>query len=322
MESKTTSDKMLLNEAFRVMNQQFGMCLAPSMQCQNTPIRAHSIQNARVIDLLAEKGHVIAVTPRFSQQGPDIRFRPVGRKGASSFPGFCSEHDGQIFEPLDKRPLDLTNQQQLFLLAYRGVSHELHATIDYVSRLQSMYVFRVEHRIDPADTLTPVGSKAVEQMLFSWTTWRYRDRHYDEALRTGDLSGIAHEVIFLGNQRPVLAASSFISLDNMRPGDPDFPGVAVNVLPINEKATVAILSYARSIAGKVRSAFDRILTASGDQQKYELSKLIIARTANFVVAPKHFGLWSADKIQRLERAIIESVGEGHDPEEHQDLMLF
>jgi hypothetical protein len=218
----TTVDKALLNEAFRIYNWQFGKCLAPSMQCQNTPIQAHSIQNARVIDLLEENGHVMALAPRFSQSGPDIRFRRAGRNEASAFPGFCNYHDTQIFEPLDKKPLDPTDQEQLFLLAFRGVSRELHATMDAVSKIQSMHVFRVEQGIDPADQPTPIGMKAVEQMLFSWTTSRYRDQHYDEAIRTKDFSRITHQVLTLQNRRPALAVSSFISLDDMRPGDPDF----------------------------------------------------------------------------------------------------
>jgi hypothetical protein len=43
----TAEDKALLNEAFRIYKWQFGKCLAPSIQGQNTPIQAHSIQNAR-----------------------------------------------------------------------------------------------------------------------------------------------------------------------------------------------------------------------------------------------------------------------------------
>jgi hypothetical protein len=322
MKPMTTEDKALLSEAFRIMKSQFGNCLAPSMQCQNAPIQAHSIQNARVIDLLEEKGHVVAIAPRFSRSGPDIRFRPTGRNEASAFPGFCSQHDTQIFEPLDKRPLDPTDQEQLSLLAYRGVSRELHATMDFVSKIQSMHVFRVEQGIDPADEPTPIAMKAVEQMLFFWTTWRYRDQHYDEAIRTMDFSRITHQVLTLQNQPPALAVSSLISLGDMRPGDPDFPGVAVNILPLTDQTTIVVFSYARPIAGKVRSSLDRILTANGDHQKYELSKLIIARTSNFIVAPTHFRAWSADKVERLEHSFVESVVAGRDPEEHQDLMLF
>jgi len=318
----TPEDKKLLGKAFRIYNWQFGKCLAPAMQCQNAPIQAHSIQNGRVIDLLEDKGHVIALAPRFSQAGPDIRFRSIGRNLASAFLGFCGQHDNEIFAPLDKKPFDTADQEQLFLLAYRAVSRELHATMDAVSKIQSMYKVRVDQGIDFTDDQSPAGVKAVEQMLFSWTTWKYRNKFYDEPLVAREFSVIAHDVLTFQNQTPALAVSSFISLDDMRPGDADFPGVAVNVLPVSGDTTVAIFSYAPSITGKVRTSLDRILTANGDHQNYELSKLIIARMSNFIVSPTHFVAWSKDKVDRLERAAIESVVSGRDPEEHQDLMLF
>ena len=102
----------------------------------------------------------------------------------------------------------------------------------------------------------------------------------------------------------------------------DFSGVAVNVLPINNNTTIVVFSYARMIASKVQSSLDRILTSSGDHQKYELSKLIIARMANFIVAPTHFRIWSPDKVKRLEHSFVESAVTGRDPTEHHDLMLF
>ena len=42
----------------------------------------------------------------------------------------------------------------------------LHATMDMVSKTQSMHVSRVELGIDFPDEGSPVGMKAVEQMFF------------------------------------------------------------------------------------------------------------------------------------------------------------
>jgi hypothetical protein len=318
----TPEDKKLLGEVFRIQNSQFGKCLAPSMQCQNSPVQAHSIQNARVIDFLEDKGHVIAFAPHFSQAGPDIRFRRIGRNAASTFPGFCRQHDDEIFVSLDKKPFDTADQEQLFLLTYRGVSRELHATMDAVSKIQGMYKVHVDQGIDSADEQSPAGMKAVEQMLFSWTVWKYRNKFYDEPLLARDFTGTVHDVITFQNQRPVLAVSSFISVGDVQFGDADFPGVAVNVLPVISDTTVAIFSYARPIAGKVRSSLDRILAATGPHQKYELSKLIISRMSNFILTSAHSASWGSEKIERLERAMIENAGRNRDPEEHQDLILF
>ena len=68
-------------------------------------------------------------------------------------------------------------------------------------------------------------------------------------------------------QRPALAVASFISVGEMQVGDPDLAGLAVNVLPVDVGTTIAVLSYARAMAGKVRSSLDRILISSGHHQK-------------------------------------------------------
>ena len=115
-----------------------------------------------------------------------------------------------------------------------------------------------------------------------------------------------------------MAVSSFISVGGMQLGDADFPGVAVNVLPVASDTTVAIFSYARPTAGKAHSSSERILAATGPHQKYELSKLIIGRMSNLILAPAHFASWSSEKIERLEREMIENAGRSHDPEEHEN----
>ncbi|MGB8182232.1 MAG: hypothetical protein WCF13_07670, partial [Stellaceae bacterium] len=72
-----------LNEFFRIRNIKFGRCLEPTMQCDQPAIRAHSIQNRQTITLLEQDNHVIAWQPRFSQDGPDIALRSIGRNDAS-----------------------------------------------------------------------------------------------------------------------------------------------------------------------------------------------------------------------------------------------
>src|SRR4051812_46661660 len=76
-----------LQRFFTTYNSRFGKCLEPSMACTSEAIRAHSIQNARVIDLLETNGHVIAFRPHFSADGPTIDFESVGRNRASTFTG-------------------------------------------------------------------------------------------------------------------------------------------------------------------------------------------------------------------------------------------
>ena len=92
------------------------------MNCNQEPIRAHSIQNSGVIDLIALGGHVVAFRPSYSSEGLEVEFKLVGRNHASTFTGLCNEHDTKLFLPLDTKPLDVTDREQLFLLAYRSVT--------------------------------------------------------------------------------------------------------------------------------------------------------------------------------------------------------
>jgi hypothetical protein len=123
-----------LAEFFRTRKIGFGRCLEPTMQCDQPAIRAHSVQNRQTITLLEQDNHVVAWQPRFSQAGPDIALRRIGRNDASTFAGFCNQHDAELFRPLDTKPLDGTDREQFFLQAYRGITCELHAIMTGVTR--------------------------------------------------------------------------------------------------------------------------------------------------------------------------------------------
>jgi hypothetical protein len=156
-----TVDRAQLGEFFRINKIGFGKCLEPQMQCDQPAIRAHSIQNRRTIALLAENDHVIAWQPRFSEDGPDIGLRRIGRNEASTFTGFCSQHDSSLFRPLDTKPLDVDDREQLFLLAYRAITCELHSIMLGAVKYQTIYKSRVERGTDTPDGSSPAGQKAL-----------------------------------------------------------------------------------------------------------------------------------------------------------------
>jgi hypothetical protein len=49
----------------------------------------------------------------------------VGLNFASTFTGFCSNHDGQLFSPVENK-IFVTQQEQCFLLGYRAIARELY----------------------------------------------------------------------------------------------------------------------------------------------------------------------------------------------------
>ena len=102
------------------------------MECDRSAIRAHSIQNARIIDLLAKDGHVIAPRMNITKEGPAVNFELIGRNQASTFTGMCNAHDTEMFSPLESKELNFNDQEQLFLLAHRSATRELHAVMEKI----------------------------------------------------------------------------------------------------------------------------------------------------------------------------------------------
>jgi hypothetical protein len=76
---------------FKKQKKSFESCLHPSLTCKRPPIRAHSIQNQRVLELIQQNGHVIM--PRYKIKGDNsvLEFERLGRNQASTFTGLCSD---------------------------------------------------------------------------------------------------------------------------------------------------------------------------------------------------------------------------------------
>lgn len=102
--------------------------LAPS-DCKGEIVKAHTIQRKGALSTIATNGHVLTV--EFDPDLEDGRFAKVHKRGvrqASTFTGFCSKHDKELFAPIEDGRLQL-NRRHMFLLAYRAMSRERFAKL-------------------------------------------------------------------------------------------------------------------------------------------------------------------------------------------------
>ena len=96
-------------------------------KCTSTFAKAHTVPRAS-LKRIAANGHVFSFVPNVSnleQHGPKFPPQELGINRASTFTGFCSNHDNAIFAPVEKTPFTGTHEQ-CFLLAYRALARELH----------------------------------------------------------------------------------------------------------------------------------------------------------------------------------------------------
>ena len=106
-------------------------CLAPDAWlngCRGKISRAHTVPKSGSLQRIARNGHVYSFIPRLEDlQKHEGKMLPrlLGVNRASTFTGFCSEHDNSIFEPLEKKTFAGT-REQCFLLSYRALAREIY----------------------------------------------------------------------------------------------------------------------------------------------------------------------------------------------------
>lgn len=291
------------------------------MQCPNKAIRAHSIQNARVLDLLCENGHVVQFKLRVSSDSPPIpEYRNIGRNQATTFAGLCSDHDREIFKKIDTIELDYNNKRQMFLLAYRAVLRELHATMDGAASIQGAYQKRVELGLDPKDEPSKAGMEAIYHMMKSWRAYRYKCR-FDDIEENESYDQLVHYVRVIEIERPTIAASVLFGLGKYT-GREDIIGVILNIVPLDTSRTLIAFSYLKEHEPNVTSEFPELFPADGYYFNYVVSKILLKYGENFVVNPEYFEAWPQEKKEKTAEYFISTMLDVDHEEESEHLYLF
>lgn len=99
-------------------------CHQPNTQeCSGSIIKAHAIQNNRILNKLALDGCVITMdgTSNLIFQNAQKK----GRKIATTFTGFCSYHDKVLFQEIEDTEFN-ASKKQVFLWTYRTLSWHYH----------------------------------------------------------------------------------------------------------------------------------------------------------------------------------------------------
>jgi hypothetical protein len=311
----------LVRHLFDSVSSGMERCLAPGMNCKKPAIRAHSVQNSNVIDLLEENGHVKGLSMRMDKdQGPILSIGDVGRNKATTFMGLCSEHDNEIFNPIESCPLNIEDHEHLFLCAYRAVLKELHAVMEAAVRLQSTYIKRVDLGIDSGEEPGAAGLLATQRMIISYETYLYKE-HFDKMLVSKNFHGLNHDTIITRHEQPTLAVCSLFSLDGLDNGE-DCVRVALNVLPMNKQETLVLFSYLPKDSELARFSLAPIINSTGHYQKYLLSKLILNSCENFILSPSHYTSWSAQKEKTILEYFKHTILKSDHTIENADLFLF
>lgn len=124
----SSQQKRMFADQVRRLKSVFasGGCLFPA-QCGGSAIRSHTVSKSRYLDSIAEGHQVLQwrVNHWSGDESQLIGLQPIYTREASTFPGFCSVHDSQLFNCLDTSDFQASHEQ-LFMQAFRSHSRELH----------------------------------------------------------------------------------------------------------------------------------------------------------------------------------------------------
>lgn len=224
-------------------------CLAPlghRQECARTFAKAHTVPHASLKRIAAD-GHVFSFVPsayNLKRHGPAFPPQQLGVKRASTFTGFCSNHDNAIFAPLEKVPFAGT-PEQCFLLAYRALARELHlkqSTLAYWDdRLLKQKAF---DPTPPLDRLFLNGFlKGTRKGVADLTSHK---ADYDQMLIGGNYSGVRAHVVELSRPPSVMCSGGIVP-------EHTFGGEKLIDIP-NHRQRLSLLSFssfADSAAGFV-----------------------------------------------------------------------
>ena len=161
------------------------MCMVPSTwrkDCVNTTSQSHTVPKSGSLRRIARDGHVYSLILRLeAQRKPEGKFVPrlLGINRASTFTGFCSKHDNNIFQPLEKSKFTGT-QEQCFLLGYRALAREIYTK----KAANSPELSDIRHNMD-------IGMSLREQRMLQEVT---RDMEVGLSVGLKDLMCVPFEI--------------------------------------------------------------------------------------------------------------------------------
>jgi hypothetical protein len=279
-------------------------CMYWGQVCSN-PIGSHSISRSW-LEQISEKGHVNSLeikVDRAPHEAVRIVVNFVGVNKASVFPGFCEEHDGKLFAPIERQQFTGTDEQ-LHLLAYRSICREACVKHQVVG-------FQLEQGMVEAAP-TPHGIQTMNEVYRTIELLALK-QEFEETIKMNDFTLLEHCVIKFGKVPPMLVSTIFIPLvtaTGRRLEVRQQERIILNVLPTSNGG-FAILSWMKS-APKNGSLFAKSLHGLTSARLTDtLLKLIVEVSDNFFFAPTWWCKLDANQ-NRIMKAFARNITMGDD----------
>lgn len=258
-------------------NSKFKECFHPQKEeCGKKIIKAHAIQNNKILNKLSVDGKVIMTHYR-----PDRLFEFAhlyGRKQATTFTGFCDYHDQEIFKDIEIKEFK-SEEKQLFLYAYRAFVSEYYKKITDLS-----FSGNFSNEVDYFKSLEKGQQMAVSDFLekkFEFNN-AIKNKRYDCLINV--VWEFDREVNFAacGYYAPETDLNKNIIQDLIK--DKVLSHIYYNVFPDKDKSIV-LLSWLKSDGERLFDFKRQFSELNRREMEYYVSNVVINNTDNLVINP-------------------------------------
>lgn len=338
--ASTAAQKALWSETIRKFRGTFatGDCFL----CGEKAIRSHTISNSNYLQLIAENGHVMSWKMEWwaTETSDFLNLERVGVNEASTFPGFCSVHDGELFRPLDVEVFKST-REQLFLQAYRTDAREVHCKRRQVEMIPEAELVARLGGIPNPETYVSTPNADFQRFLAELGLRDTESHHnrLEQLRKIKDYGRLEHCVITLKGDHPVIAcAGAFYpeslpdgtELQNFKDVEANLETIHFSILP-NQTGAYVVFSFLDTEGVSPRALVNAILNHARPADL--IAWMAFAYIENTFLRPswwsglrdeekqairlafEHNNNWSSEESHTMA-ALPDAFSIGHDVENH------
>ncbi|RLK62389.1 hypothetical protein D3H64_10085 [Atopobacter sp. AH10] len=260
-------------------NKKIKHCLHPDKNnCKGKIIRAHSIQNKRVLEKISENGTVYM--PISNTGNPFELIGEYGRRVATTFTGFCDYHD-KMFQPIEINNFSSDNEEQIFLYIYRAF------IFDYHQKLELKKQYEQNQLVDERLKLLSIGN------LLALHDLEDDKKYFDRAILDKDYN-ILKYIVWKFHQPIKFAATGLLSPEEDLDGNfiqsvadesNQLEHLYFSVFP-EELSSYIIMAYLDKGKNIFDGLFKQLVTLNYQQKKNFTNYVIIKGTDNLAINPK------------------------------------
>lgn len=190
-------------------NRKYELCLASKLKgCSNNIINAHTLPKSSSLGAIAENGHIYTFKNRdfinFNKNDGIISPQKIGVNLASTFRGFCSIHDDQLFSSLEKQEFKVT-EKQCFMLFYRAYSLEFYNK----KIIKNTFPFFVKKILSINDKLDFLRKKKFFEYYVAGTNFALNSLEKNHNKLTNYIENICFYAIKLNDVLPIMGVGAF-----------------------------------------------------------------------------------------------------------------